>query len=302
MKKLTIAKRTLVGFGFLCLLCAAIGWFAIWQELRLKTIADSIVSRSMPALTAMDQVQIGLAQNEIRMSQMSRLATAAERSAILDEARRTTMANEEAIQRYEASIVNPEERRDYEAFAQRRHEFQAVRTSYVAMLETNQAEAGKLLDGPMQTAFRAYMTAGGLLGQHNLDNAAAAGRAFNASVRNTIQVLVLATLLAAAFGLACSVGMTHSITRVLLRVTEALKDGSHQVTSAADQVASASQSLAEGASEQAASLEETSASLEEMSSMTKTQRGQRPQSQGAGRRARQAADTGAADMDAMRRP
>jgi methyl-accepting chemotaxis protein len=60
-----------------------------------------------------------------------------------------------------------------------------------------------------------------------------------------------------------------SITKMLNRVIDGLREGSEQVAAAAAQVSSSSQSLAGGSSEQAASIEETTSSLEEISSMTR---------------------------------
>lgn len=92
---------------------------------------------------------------------------------------------------------------------------------------------------------------------------------------------------------------SRSIARPINRVIADVNESSGQIAAAAEQTSTASQSLAQGSSEQAASLEEISSSLEEMASMT------RRNAEGAGnanelaRQARQAADTGAGDMQAM---
>jgi methyl-accepting chemotaxis protein len=66
-------------------------------------------------------------------------------------------------------------------------------------------------------------------------------------------------------------------------------------------VARSSQMLAEGANEQAASLEETSASLEEMAGMTNRNAENAGKANDLARQAREAADAGATDMQAMHR-
>jgi hypothetical protein len=65
------------------------------------------------------------------------------------------------------------------------------------------------------------------------------------------------------------------------------------------EIANISQSLAEGAGEQAASLEETGASLVEMSSMTKNNADNAVRAKDLANQARQAADLGMTDMQAM---
>ena len=87
--------------------------------------------------------------------------------------------------------------------------------------------------------------------------------------------------------------------RLLRSVAGSLNEGASQTASAAGQVSSASQTLAEGASEQAASLEETSASIEELSSITRRNAENAQRANDLARQTRSAADTGAADMDAM---
>ena len=76
-------------------------------------------------------------------------------------------------------------------------------------------------------------------------------------------VIVLIALVAALLLIA------RSIIKPITSISQYLREGADQVTSASQQVASSSQFLAEGASEQAASIEETSSSIEEVSSMTR---------------------------------
>ena len=82
-------------------------------------------------------------------------------------------------------------------------------------------------------------------------------------------------------------------------ISHDLNSDSAQAAGAAGQVSSASQTLAEGASEQAASIEETSASLEELSSMTRRNAENAQKANELAKQARQAADRGVADMQAM---
>jgi len=124
-----------------------------------------------------------------------------------------------------------------------------------------------------------------------------------ASIESSTSMLRNATLGAGAIVLVlCGVVLvmvTRSIVRPIQGIADGLSAGAEQTASAAGQVSAASQSLAEGASEQAASLEETSSSLEEMSSMTKRNTENAVKVNELAREARAAADTGAADMQAM---
>jgi methyl-accepting chemotaxis protein len=107
----------------------------------------------------------------------------------------------------------------------------------------------------------------------------------------------------AAAGLAVLIGLSffvaRSIPRPFAALIHRLGEAAEANKTSASLISQNSTTLADGSSEQAASLEETSASLEEISSMAKRN------AEGAGRaktlaqQARQAADAGTADVQAM---
>ncbi len=119
------------------------------------------------------------------------------------------------------------------------------------------------------------------------------------SLGRSSNLLIAGSVLCVVLGLGLGVIMTRSITRPILAVADSLSAGAQQAAAAAGQVSASSQSLASGASQQAASLEETTSSLEEMASMTKRNSENAGRANALAREARQAADTGATDMQAM---
>jgi len=114
-------------------------------------------------------------------------------------------------------------------------------------------------------------------------------------------VLIYGLIAALVIGAGIALFITRSISGPIKAVATALAAGADQTSAAANQVSTSSQSLAEGASEQAASLEETSASLEEISGMTKRNAESSTQAKSLASQTREAADTGAADMEEMKR-
>jgi hypothetical protein len=110
-------------------------------------------------------------------------------------------------------------------------------------------------------------------------------------------------LLASGGILALLVGValwfSRSLTRPILTGLATIQSGGREINTHAAQVAGAAHSLADGASSQAASLEETAAALEEMSSMTQRNAASANEAQSTAVAARQAADRGAAQMQAM---
>lgn len=106
-------------------------------------------------------------------------------------------------------------------------------------------------------------------------------------------------LLAGAAVGVCLYVVQIKVVRPIRNVSAALADGSDQVTAAAAQISASSQVVAEGASKQAASLEETSASLEEIASTTKRNADSAQSAKESAGQTRQAAETGATDMQEM---
>ena len=113
------------------------------------------------------------------------------------------------------------------------------------------------------------------------------------------RVVILGGVSLAAFTMLFSIYCARSITTPIHTAVELLRDGTQHTTTVAKQIASDSTTLAEGASAQAATIEEATASLEEMSSMTKRNAENASKVNDLSREARQAADKGAEDMQAM---
>jgi methyl-accepting chemotaxis protein len=299
MKNMTIGKRTFLGFGFLCLLCVGISWFAVARVQSMKRITESIVSDSIPGIIEAATVNAGQAENQIRMNRLLRAKTPEQRRRIMDEMAQYATSVSEAAKKYENSVFADEDRSNFEEFKKRREEFYKLRELYVPLTETNSAEAEALLDGPIKAAYESYSRTGDALLAYNSKTSVKQGKAIEAGVHSAIRSILGAAILGVLVGVGSAILIVRSTNRVLARVSGSLEDGANQVASAAGQVSASSQGLAEGASEQAASLEETSSSLEEMSSMTQRNSEGAQKANDLARQARAAAETGAADMAAM---
>ena len=134
-----------------------------------------------------------------------------------------------------------------------------------------------------------------------MDDTAKATAGAASALGTAALVLIVGLIAALLIGVGIAFYITRSIAGPVKSVATALSAGADQTSAAAGQVSSSSQSLAEGSSEQAASLEETSASLEEISGMTKRNAENASQAKDLAGQTRTAADTGAADMEEMKR-
>lgn len=187
----------------------------------------------------------------------------------------------------------------------------AVNEKTTALGEADQEVIDKFLLGENGAAFEIMMTTvpqrfGALLQvirdysaqvEAAVTADAAAGRAALArTLRWAAAVCSALVILLTTYGWRFS----RTTTQQLKAVAESLGNASSQVASAAGQVSESSQMMAAGASQQAASVEETSASLEEISSMTRHNEQSAQQAKELSHQTRSAADTGAADMAAMK--
>jgi methyl-accepting chemotaxis protein len=95
------------------------------------------------------------------------------------------------------------------------------------------------------------------------------------------------------------VWFARTISRPIVRAIGGIRGSCEHIEAAAAQVSDASRALAEGTTEQASALEETGASLEEMAGMTSGNAENASKANGLAGLAREAADIGASDMQAM---
>jgi len=166
--------------------------------------------------------------------------------------------------------------------------------------------AGRSLDEALQfntttfhPAHAAFSEAVDALFAYNDNSGKVNGAASQKSLSQALAVIYATAFAGLVIGIVFAMVITIGLGKALRHVAHVLDDGSDQVAAAATEVAAGSQSLAQGVSEQAASLEETSSSLEEMSSLTSRNADNAQNAKGFSNLTRQAAETGAAEMEKM---
>ena len=170
---------------------------------------------------------------------------------------------------YKQTIVRTEVREQFNRVVAAGDSYAKVRDG---VLETSRAgkdeEVQKLLPAA-RVSYAAYLKECDQLFEVNAKYGEAAGAASEKAMSLANTLTTVFALAGIFLGILLSWVVVKGVSRVLIRISSAMDDGSYQVASAANQVSASSQSLAEGSSEQASSLEETSSSLEEMASMSK---------------------------------
>ena len=301
MRHMTIGKRIVLGFSAILLITLALWVFALTRVAAIDRHATEITRDCLPGMRDIGAIAALVRDNYAGTLEQVISTNKAVTEALEIKRKEVSEAVEKALKDYDATIFQARDRELFEALKTARADYSRIReTAVLAPSRAAQPDvAMAAFRTQLQPAYAKYVAAAQVLFQYNSDAGDAASKGIQAASRGARTGILAGLAMTLAAGLGIAFLTIRSINQVLSGVAGTLADGSQQVTSAASQVAAASQSLAEGASEQAASLEETSSSLEEMSSMTKRNAEGALKASGLAKEARQAADTGATDMQAM---
>jgi methyl-accepting chemotaxis protein len=300
MKNWTIARRIVVGGATVIILLLVVAAAAIISLRQIAKEAVSIEDNSIPGLSESSTTNIGLAEGFIRVILAGEAPNNEEREVFLKQLDGFEANNNAAYNAYARRITDPEDRENLRVVTEKRDAYRKIRANFIALIRADKdAEANKLLHDVLVPAEMEYSKAADVLVKYNLLLAKQSSEEIVNNTSATIWKVATVAGFALLAGVAFGVVVIRGVSKKLRSLGRALGNGADQVTAAATQVSSSSQSLAQGASEQAASLEETSASLEEMSGMTNRNAENATKANELARHARQAADTGASDMQAM---
>jgi methyl-accepting chemotaxis protein len=298
MRNLTIGKRLTFGFSILILIVLCFGALTWLQMAGIGRNLNSITKKTMPALQMINDMRSEALQ--LRVINLKHVMyDAAQKDDLEKQALQEEAVLVDLISKCELLVDIQEQR--------------ALFAKLLPLCEAYREETRKLRDASSHNnaeATKAFMLSAGkignefvqvldALGRLNSKASEASGWQIKAAVTSSKLTLLISGLLVVVLGVAISLVITKTITRILQRLVTELNAGADQTASAAGHVSASGQSLAEGASEQAASLQETSSSLEEMSGMTRRNAENAQKANDLAKHAREAADKGATDMQAM---
>ncbi|MGC3959857.1 MAG: methyl-accepting chemotaxis protein [Verrucomicrobiota bacterium] len=300
MNSWTIRKRITVGFSVILVMFAAV---AVTSKVMLKAVKEHqqvITEDALPGLGAAAEIEKVAAEIQINVLRHFLAKAPEEKKAFEEKIEGFKAQAQAALDDYERTIAQQEDRQHFESLKTARQEYIKARGPVLALSHDGKVdEAMALNKSSLRPAFEVYQKACQDLIEYNNKRGKAASDASNTLLSRADLLVTSVSLTAILIGVTFASVIVISLGRVLNRLSGALTDGSSQVAAAASQVSATSQVLADGASEQAASLEESSASLEEMASMIKRTDSNAQIAKQLGNDTRTAADTGAADMQAM---
>ncbi len=267
MKVWTIGKRMTVNACLLCLMMLLLAGVSIYSLMEINETKTLVVKNFIPCLSESANLNSGTRKIMVLLGRMGDAKTPEKRKQIEERINQISAENTEAFKRYEAAVISQANRDLIAEAKQKREIYSRLRKQYGAMLETNPAEAEKLFEGELETAYDAYIKVVDNMLAFNLKRSNEKGVYLDNLVQQTMWVLSLVSLAGVAAGVIGSVISIRNVNSALKRISDVIGNNSEQVASAAGQVSASSQQLAQGASESAASIEETSSSMEEMASI-----------------------------------
>jgi len=302
MKNWTIAKRITAGGATLLVLLLVVSAVAVTALSRLERFAgDRLRDDAIPCIVDAAELTSQSLRGYIRVLMAATSTEAAQRDANIAKSDANIAEANKAMDHYEASITDADDRKNFEELKKRRDVFKEVRASYLSLLKEGKTQEAQVIEHEkMEPAYLAFREQIAKLLKWNQDEALSVTNEMVRTAHRTNRVAATVAIASLLVGLGLGWIIIRSTNRALRQMASVLNDASGQVASAANQVSVGSQSLAEGSSEQAASLEESSSSLEELSAMTKRNADSAGSAKLLSGETRAAADAGNTDMIEMR--
>ena len=282
-----------------CVLTGTVSWFGLGT---IGRSARQITTDTLPSYRAINLIGVLNRDNFILAQRYAMTSDEALRKKLAAEMKDNSTVMSGYFETFDKLSATAEERKIFEEMSALRAPYIDARKEMVAMSDQGKgAEAAAVMEQKVYPAFAAY--AAKIREAMELTEKAGAtdGEAILGSVRFGERAVGVGASVAALLGLVVALGISRSVVRILQDVSDRLRLGSSEVTTASSQVSAASHTLATSASEQAASLEETSASLTEIGSMTRRNAENARSANQLATQTRSAAESGAGDMAEMTR-
>jgi len=300
MKKWTVTKSVVIGFGSLLVLLGVLGVTNACFLRQTTAALRNIVDDAMPGTKFAGEIMNNAAVNQITLLRHVLTRQPEGKKALEDKLAAGMGSNSKLYEDYEKSLRPGKDRTAFDKCRQARGEFSKCRAKLLELSRANKTdEAMAFVEATAGPAYEAYKEACLGLYQENVEFGNASASRIQQATRQANQAAAIVSAVAALVGIAVGAFIVLNLKRVLGRVANSLGEGASQVAAAAQEISRASQTLAEGASDQAASLEETSSSLEEMASRIKRNAENSQKANDLAKQARTSAERGAQGMQDM---
>ncbi len=297
----TVKKRIIFGFALILGLVVVQSIASLYLVSKAKKSAEFLSSDAVPGMAAIDKIKVCSEELQSALAWNLMSSQAEERAMYEKQVVELKERYGKLLNDYDITISMAIDREKFDELKGDAKKFlDLVDKIVVASHAGRKDEAQQLAHEQLSPLFEQYSQHLDWLVEFNITNGKTASADSIKTAHTAFLLISSASTTVIVLGIIAAILIVSGLAKVLSLMMISLTETSTQLASSADQVSAASQSLAEGASEQAASLEETSASLEEMSSMTRRNADHAQRAKELASHTRHAADTGAADMTAMK--
>ena len=301
MTRLTITRRVGIGFALLVLAAIAAGGGSLTRLWAINHHVERLSGNTVPSVLTLSKIIF----DNLFVLQAARTAVLdthepARVAAARQQLKEAISRGDEEVDVYRGLLSDAEDTRLFTAAADARVAFLAeVRRAEGLAAAGKETEArDAVLGGVEQVAdrcielFNKVIEYNISLAQQNVADAREQVR-WGFVVAGT--VLALATLV----GTVLAAGITRSLSRTLMGISDELEAGAGRTAEASGQLASVNRTVAAGCADQGSAVAETSASLEQMAAMIRCTAENAAQAKAFANQARSAAETGAGTMTEM---
>ena len=301
MQALTIPRRVALGFALLVLAALGVGGASLSRLSAIGQDVESLSTNTVPSVVHLSRI----IADDLMILQQAR--TVVFDGDAPDRVRAARTALEAAIKRSDAGVAtypalfsDAEDERLFGLARASRVQLLAQMARAVAQADAGQTAAARdtIQTGVESLADRCFTQFTETI-EHNIS--LAQGQAASARARLRSGVLIGGTVLglAALAGTLLALGITRSLSRTLLEVSDSLESSAVRTAEAADQMAAVNRTVAAGCAEQGSAVAETGAALEQITAMIRCTADNAAQATELARQARAAAEAGAGTMADM---
>jgi methyl-accepting chemotaxis protein len=210
LRSLTIARRSIVCFGLISAILAALGLSSLHQASKIRAEAQFLAQENIPGILTSDAVALQLARLRIEVLRLIAIpATAAQTRQTIQT---LSGAIDDLLAKYHPMINTDDERLSYEALRQVYKDYLQAAAQVASLVSAGDIDGARAIVSQSMTAYGGKMNdLSAALQQENLAESRVHGAIGDELYAQTLDVTIAAILVALAMTLLLSWRMTRSL-------------------------------------------------------------------------------------------
>ncbi len=300
MSQFTIPRRVGLGFALLVLAAIAVGGTSLSRLGAIGGNVERISGNTVPSVVTLSRI---IADNLLILQSARTAVLDTDQPERMQAARQDLAAaerrSEEAIATYRGLLSDAEDEQLFGEATAARATFLAEIRRAIELSDRGDPAARSAILGEVEPVADRCLDRFNEIIEHNIKLAQAEVAAARSRLETGVAIAATVLGIAALLGILLAAGITRSLSRGLIGVSDALEAGATRTAEAAGQLAAVNRTVAAGCAEQGSSVAETGAALEQMSVMTRCTADNAAQAKELAQQARAAAHAASGTMAEM---